>query len=37
MELIKYVLGGFWRFCGFAFLLALSLNGLSEVIKQLKK
>ena len=25
LEILKYVLGGFWRFCGFAIILYISL------------
>ena len=41
LEILQYVLGGFWRFIGFAIILYLILhyviNGIVEVIRALSK
>ena len=37
LEILEYILGGFWRFCGFAVLLYIvmffGVNGLVQLVK----
>lgn len=41
LEILEYVLGGFWRFCGFAILLYIvmffGVNGLVQLVKAFMK
>ena len=41
MEILQYVLGSFWRFCGFTTILYLTLffgvNGLVQLVKAFMK
>ena len=41
LEILEYILGGFWRFCGFTIILYLMLhygvNGLVQLVKAFMK
>ena len=41
LEILEYIFGGFWRFCGFTIILYLVLhygvNGLVQLVKALTK
>lgn len=37
MDFVRYILGDFWHFLGFVFILWIVLVGIADIVKSIKK
>ena len=37
MDFVRYILGDFWHFSGFVFILWVVLVGIADIVREIKK
>lgn len=37
MDFVRYILGDFWHFAGFVFILWIVLDGIADIVRAIKK